>query len=253
MPSAPEPDAIDLPRFAEIMAHLRHFPADRRAELLARLGVAEPAWAAAAARWSAARDADLDRGASDVARRFGVAFARTLRRLEAERPALESCGPLPAPPPPPAAAPVPVPAVVAAPSPAPSFMQIAPRGAGLGETMGVSTRPRSKTLPFRMPPDPARREAPAIPLDAGPRPAVPEGVPDFTLPQYASLRVELDVGTDHADATLARYGVPRAAKDALDAYWRLRFEADPLLRMMFAKAYATYLGWFRENGRAPRA
>ena len=35
----------------------------------------------------------------------------------------------------------------------------------------------------------------------------------------------------------------------LDACWRARFEGDPLLRMMFAKAYATYVAWLRDRPR----
>jgi len=45
----------------------------------------------------------------------------------------------------------------------------------------------------------------------------------------------------HAD------GVPREGRPTLDGYWRARFEADPLLRMMFAKAYATYVARLRER------
>jgi hypothetical protein len=76
-------------------------------------------------------------------------------------------------------------------------------------------------------------------------------VPNLALQQYASLRVELAVSPAEAEAILGRYGVPSGARPALDAYWRSRFEADPLLRMMFAKAYATYATWLREN-RGPR-
>jgi hypothetical protein len=66
---------------------------------------------------------------------------------------------------------------------------------------------------------------------AGP-PPVPAGVPELTLPQYASFRVELHLGRGQEDAILSRYGVRRDAQAPLDEYWRARFEADPLLRMM---------------------
>lgn len=79
-------------------------------------------------------------------------------------------------------------------------------------------------------------------------PPVPPGVPDLTLPQYASLRVDLHRSPDQAEATLARYGVPHGGRASLDGYWRARFDADPLLRMMFAKAYATYTAWLRDRG-----
>ena len=87
---------------------------------------------------------------------------------------------------------------------------------------------------------------------AGP-PPVPPGVPDLTLPQYASLRVELHGAAGQQDAVLARYGLRPDTQDALHAYWRARFDADPLLRMMFAKAYATYVAWLRDGaGKGPQ-
>jgi hypothetical protein len=52
----------------------------------------------------------------------------------------------------------------------------------------------------------------------------------------------------HVPAILERYRVPPdGGREALDAYWRGRFEADPLLRMMFARAYAEYITWLKAN------
>ena len=68
--------------------------------------------------------------------------------------------------------------------------------------------------------------------------------------QYTSLRVELQLLPDHETVILARYGVRPEDKEALFGYWRKRFEADPPLRMMFARGYAQYLAWFRENPAA---
>jgi hypothetical protein len=91
----------------------------------------------------------------------------------------------------------------------------------------------------------------AVAPDASPLAAKPPpGCPDLTLPQYASLRVELQIRPEHAEATLTRYGVAAGAREALDAHWRARFEADPLSRMEFARAYAAYLGWLRQSGQA---
>jgi hypothetical protein len=321
MASAPEQDPIDLSRLAEVMAHLRQFPTDDRADVLARLGLDEPAWEAALTRWSAARDAELERGATEITRRFGAAFARARKRLEATRPALESLGRLPDPPVAPSPAPSAPPHAPSAPPPAPvavtppamvspasrlsstlplgaelpvAALPFAPgpgafeaavarlrrphpnpspgtgserRGAESGEepgipgappaavqaprrepsilggTVAVSSAAPSPALPFRV----EQGATVGLPAGASAEPAVPPGVPDLTLPQYASLRVELHLSPDRAEAILARYGVTGEARAPLDAHWRARFEADPLLRMMFARAYATYTAWLRSN------
>lgn len=78
----------------------------------------------------------------------------------------------------------------------------------------------------------------------------PPGVRDLTVEQYTSLRVELQLLPGHDTGILARYGVRPDDKEALFGYWRKRFEADPPLRMMFARGYAQYLAWFRENPAA---
>jgi hypothetical protein len=308
-------DAVDLQRFAEVVAHLRHYPAGQRAEVLSRLGLDERAWEAAVASWHAARDEELARGASDIVRRFGVAFGRAARRLDAEKPSLASLSPVAdAPPPPPAPAPdatpspvvpppasvVPLPAPVVPPpapvvrlaavaSPAASLAGTLPLGtelpiarlpfvsprpaeesfeaarshaqavqgparapAALGATVGVSSAAPERPLPFGLGPKPRRpavlAETVGLPPGVADAAQVPPGVPDLTLPQYASLRVELQLGPEKEEAILARYRVPREGRAALDDYWRGRFEADPLLRMMFAKAYATYVTWLRTNG-----
>jgi hypothetical protein len=72
-------------------------------------------------------------------------------------------------------------------------------------------------------------------------------VPNLTVEQYASLRVELDLGPDRVPATLARYGVPAEGREALYAHWRVRFQIDPPLRMIFAVRYAQFLAWLKER------
>ena len=52
---------------------------------------------------------------------------------------------------------------------------------------------------------------------------------------------------DRVAATLARYGVSPEGREALDAYWTARFDADPLLRMMFARGFAAYVAWLKAN------
>ncbi len=252
MTDAPSPDAIDVARFAEIMAHLGQFPEARAAEVLARLGVAPAAWQAASARWWAARDAELAAGATAVTRRFGVAFARTRKRLEAEQPALESLGRLaeeaPAPPPDPAP-----PARAAAPAhlfagtvAASGYLPVARLPFGSAAPAQAFAAAIAHAAAAQGPaPFALHGETVGLPAGVADGPRVPAGVPDLTLPQYASLRVDLHESPGQAEAILARYGVPPGGRPPLDAHWRARFEADPLLRMMFAKAYATYLAWLR--------
>lgn len=83
-----------------------------------------------------------------------------------------------------------------------------------------------------------------------PTPPLPPGVPDLTLPQYASLRVELHVNPGNAALILATYRVTAEGHPTLDAHWRARFKADPLQRMMFARAYASYSLWLKQNSPA---
>jgi hypothetical protein len=292
---------IDFATYAEVLAHLRHFPADKQEEVVARLGHDPGAWRVVAAKWSAARDSALEEGDADLANRFGSVFTRTRSRLQLQQPSLESLGPLPPPrlaPPQPAVPPEPsapepssppevemqqstaqrgavaaaaLPSFLAVPVASPLPAVVRPPSA-LTSTVAVVIEPPASAghLPFRTA-DPAvaleGALAHARAVQGEPRPAAamaggtvgistddpahsapPPGCPDLTLPQYASLRVELHQRPADTAAILARYGVSADARAALDAHWRARFEADPLRRMEFARAYAAYLAWLRRGG-----
>jgi hypothetical protein len=84
-------------------------------------------------------------------------------------------------------------------------------------------------------------------------PLLPAGLPDLTIEQYASLRVELEMEPDRVPATLTRYGVPADGRDTLDAHWKARFKEDPVLHMTFARRYAEYIAWFKANGGPSRS
>ncbi|APR76036.1 Hypothetical protein A7982_01383 [Minicystis rosea] len=99
-------------------------------------------------------------------------------------------------------------------------------------------------------PAPSAQTAPEA--DAGAPPEAGKAVPparvtELTVAQYASLRVELQRRPDQAASILSRYQVPSESREELDASWRARFEADPLLRAEFARAYAAYLAWLGSN------
>jgi hypothetical protein len=97
MNPSPEPTIIDVTRYAEIMAHLRYFPADKHGEVIARLGIRRRDWDAAAARWKSVRDAERISGQLEVTIRFGRIMADTQAMLQAKQPPIESLGPLPGP------------------------------------------------------------------------------------------------------------------------------------------------------------
>ncbi len=81
-------------------------------------------------------------------------------------------------------------------------------------------------------------------------PSLPAGSSELTMTQYTSLRVELHLLPDRAERVLGRYGIRPEGQEALFAHWRARFEADPPLRMWFARDYARYLAWVRQNPAA---
>ena len=346
MKSPAKTESIDLARYAEITATLREFPADRRDEVIARLGLRRRVWEAESARWTAARDAELASGKADLATRFGSVLARTRQRLAAQRPTLESIGPLPGPdeiePEAEAALPAstntasragdaavsvpvvhlmpgldgpassgpslwsrhasfadraplhpmtPVPHAQLAPgsSPAPVVVwppvappsapaPVKPAAPDFNSTLPASmVSPLAEPMPFhgsqssaaqdyeravahakavQGPVEPSR-DPKALGSTVGigdelPAPPLPPGVPDLTLQQYASFRVELHATPATSARILASYRVSPEGRPALDAHWKARFDADPLQRMMVARAFAAYSLWLKENSGAPR-
>lgn len=345
MKSTATTGSIDLARYAEITATLREFPPEKRDEVIARLGVRLRVWETESARWTAARDAELASGKADLATRFGNVLARTRQRLAAQRPTIESIGPLPGPdelepeaalnfaeaanaPLPIDEAPVAAPVVhrmpalegpaptgpslwsrhasfadrapshpiaplplaqlapepVAAPAPAwqpavppPAPAPAKPAVADFNATLPVSmVSPLAQPMPFQetqssptqayeravahaqavqgpeVSPDPKAFGGTVGIGEELPAPPLPPGVPDLTLPQYASFRVELHTNPANTARILASYRVAPEGRPALDAHWRSRFEADPLQRMMFARAFASYSLWLKENSGPPK-
>jgi hypothetical protein len=284
-------ESIDLLRYAEVRATLRFFPAEKKDEVLARLGLRRHAWDAADDAFGEARDAELASGKTEISARFGSAFARTLRRLTLAPPTLGSLGPLAEPGEAPRAAPPPAGAAAQAADPAaapaaqglPSYLQpvlsevrrppedmtataLLPSPALSAPTPFVAKK-STPTQAFKaavahaeIVQGPAAKDAPrafgrTVGLDgaapAGVAPP-PPGVPVLTLAQYASLKVDLRNGGGADAPILARYGVPPDAWPALNAHWQARFEADPLSRMEFVRAYSTYTAWLKQNAQPQR-
>jgi hypothetical protein len=92
-----EGETMDIVRYAEVMAHLRHFPADKHAEVIARLGIRRRDWDASAVKWKRVRDAERYSGKLDVTIHFGRVMSDTRVKLEAQQPPIESLGQLPGP------------------------------------------------------------------------------------------------------------------------------------------------------------
>lgn len=88
-------EGLTMARYAEVMAHLRHFPRDKGAEVIVRLGLSEARWGAAVAAFTAAMAEESAREEEALSRQFGQAFMVTAQRLKRERPELPSLGPLP--------------------------------------------------------------------------------------------------------------------------------------------------------------
>jgi hypothetical protein len=271
-------DTIELGRYAEIAAHLARFPASSHAEIVARFGLSWAAWEAVSASWAAARDAELAAGGGAVSSGFVRAFVAVADRLQAQRIPVDAIGPLPpgfraelvpAPPAPLLArtdGEPPVVEVARIPAGA-EDLGASPFGGGSARSPFAATAavsaPAAPVMPFAAATPGALDRAlahadalqgPRAPAVGGgstvlaPEPAVaPVGVGELTMEQYTSLRVELQFLPDRAPAILARYGIRPEGREALFTRWRLRFEADPPLRMWFARGYAQYLAWLREN------
>jgi hypothetical protein len=225
---------VTLEAYAQLLARLACRRGATVDEVLAELGIAagdlgrdEPTLRAQL------REAATPRSAG-TAMRLAAVLADELQKLP-------PLGP-PAPPPPPPGPPMPV-------------LQRPPLW--LAATVPASTGPRATAVmaaastlaSAQGPADAAASLGATVALGAEiAPPPVPPGVVDLTPRQYASLRAELQLRPAQYAAVLERYRVsPAGGREALDAYWRARFEADPLLRMEFARAYAEYIAWLKAN------
>jgi hypothetical protein len=202
MSLTPDPTQ-DITRYAEILAHVRHYPPDRHAEVIARLGVRRRDWDAASAKWRQVRDAERFSGQLDATVRFGRVLADTRAALAARKPPIELLGPLPGPDgdlaaqpvAPQAAAPPPLPAAPAPEAPAvqvPSFLAPSPQA--------------PEPLPLPVSPPPAL--AFTMPLGA----ALPIGPSTPFIASAGSSSEAFDRAVAHAEAV---QGPAAAARPAM--------------------------------------
>jgi hypothetical protein len=122
----------------------------------------------------------------------------------------------------------------------------APKKPTSGATLEL-TFPIGPALPFAS--KGGTVQLPAMPMPATPPPASSPSAPQLTLPQYASLVVDLSLQPDRRAETLLRYRLTEADAAALDAAHQQRFAADPHTRAAFDQATATYRAWLPANRR----
>ncbi len=85
---------IDIERYGEVMAHLRHFGKTHHPEVLERLGLDEDRWEEALFGFTALLVEESEREEEALSRRFGERFAKTKTKLVKEKPAIASLGSL---------------------------------------------------------------------------------------------------------------------------------------------------------------
>lgn len=86
---------LSLDRYAELAAVIGQFGPERRAEVLARMGVHFGDYEVTVEKWTEAFDAELAHAKTGLSLRFTLALSRAWDRLRTERPSLDSLGPLP--------------------------------------------------------------------------------------------------------------------------------------------------------------
>lgn len=84
--------SVKVERYAEVLAHVVHFGAERTEAVVRRFGLTLDAWRALDEAWSEDLAEAIRRNQQDLALRFSATFAKRRRRLAKEQPALEAVG-----------------------------------------------------------------------------------------------------------------------------------------------------------------
>lgn len=207
---AGEREGFTVERYAEVLAHRRHFHASHRTEVLLRLGVRPSRWAAVTKAWSAAFAEALAADEPEIIVRFVQTLGRTTRRLSEYPPRLEQLGePIDPHTPEPAGradvVEVPFylrePLAAAPPPPAPVATPIVSRRPPFDGTADISAFVPRGPLPFpahpvAAPPPPAGGPAPAPgPPPPAPAPAAPGAAPTGSPPHPGALLRRFDPAT----------------------------------------------------------
>jgi hypothetical protein len=84
--------SVKVERYAEVLAHVVHFGAERTEAVVRRFGLTLDAWRALDEAWSEDLAEAIRRNQQDLALRFSATFAKRRRRLAKEQPAVEAVG-----------------------------------------------------------------------------------------------------------------------------------------------------------------
>ncbi len=208
---------LTVERYAEVLAHTVYFGMARRSEVLERLGVEEPAWAAADAKWTQALVDEALQDEHPVTVAFAASFAPVHGRLKAEKPVIGSIG-----------APLAV-----APAPAPARPEDPP-----SQPVPVEATPTYLRVDARKVPETSA--AVALPA-AGPP-------PPLTLQRYASLCAEVAVFPDRAEAIFHAYGFGEVHdRRAADLSWQERLRRNPAEYQGWRALYQRWIGHFERT------
>ncbi len=209
---------MDLETWAVLSATVEHFPAERRGEVLERLGHAKGAWRRLQLSGHVALFRSVDAGDVEAVAGYGRALDATRRRLAADNPAVEDLGPLPG---------------------------DAPPATPLAATRGALSAPAPEA-DVEEEATPTRRSGFSIVAQSSPTsPDAPKdrAHPVLTLQQYACLRAEIVDARDGAAIKRIHhcYGLCPASDAEESRAWGDRFFAD---RALFGK-YKTLFDYYR--------
>ena len=235
----PTRHGLTVASYAEITAHLRHYPPERSVQILTQRGVPKEQWDAAAAAWNQAIEEDMAHDQPRLVLSFAAAFKETHKRLQREPPAQDSS--------PPRASAVdrtadalpalaedslpfgstPSPAFVAQMS-APATQKASWESAAVGETAAVPAIDSApSTLPFR------RTDASLA----------------WTMEQLASISAELSVSPEQKEEIFRRYKIDEPAWQRLHAELQRRVAGDPGERARFQALLTEFRQWLLQHQR----
>ena len=120
---------------------------------------------------------------------------------------------------------------------------LAAKGIGRVPTKAPTSAPHSFEPPSSQATRPAPAPEAAAPLQAGYGVNVQASGPRLTLPQYASLCVELAVAPEQTDAIRQRYGFDEPAHLRENQEWQWRFDQDRTLFDRYLALFKQYRDW----------
>lgn len=210
---------LPLERYAELSAEID--ARKNRDQVLAAAGITVQAWLMVQEWWMGQMAREATARVFETSRRFQQTYVLARRKL-AER----GTGRVP----------------TKAPASRPDSWDMAPPS---------SAGPMSQALPMSQSYAPASQVAPASIGYAGAGGIQPSG-PRLTLPQYASMCVELAMYPTNHDQIRQRYGFDEAGHQRENSEWQWRFDQDKTLFERYLAMFRQYRDWIQGGaGSAP--